>query len=149
LNVRCIMRAKLHHLVMSGGMQGWSASGHHPEDREVITRLVTFSATFILIIYDVFSDITVNILIAITKMNQNYSCNPLGRIEVFFDLPEVVSFASVNGQDNDGNENDGKAHEDGDEEVHIEVQSDNGGNKFLITTRSVIFAIGRTTQIIQ
>jgi hypothetical protein len=46
-----------------GTVQGWCSIGHHPEDGEIVAGLVTFSATLVLVVDDVFTDVTVNVFV--------------------------------------------------------------------------------------
>lgn len=58
------MRTEFHHFVMTG-VQRRGSIWHHSKDGQIVARLVAFAATFILVIDDVFSDITVDILVAV------------------------------------------------------------------------------------
>jgi hypothetical protein len=50
------------------------------------------------------------------------------------DLRKNVSFLSVDCEYNDGDEDDGQANENGDQEVHVQIEGNHSLNKLGVTT---------------
>ena len=65
LNVWCIIRTKFHHFVLTWmtRVKGRCTIWHHAKDGQIVARLITLSAAFIFIIDNIFSNITVNVLV--------------------------------------------------------------------------------------
>ena len=59
-----------------------------------------------------------------------------------------MSFSPIYGHANYGYHDNSKAHENSDEEVHIEINSSDGCYELLIATRREIFTISWTAQIV-
>merc|ERR1719192_203555 len=100
--------------------------GHHSEHREIIASLVALTASFVLIVDNVFSNIVVD----------------------FFQWVWVSS-SPVHGHDDDCSEDDGEDDEDGDEEVEVHVQGREGAHELHVTVlleRLLILEVSRVAK---